>query len=349
MTDDERGPNDAASRDGARPNEEPRLQIRLDRDLPVSVALQVQGQIEYGVIAGHVAPGTALPSVRDLAAELGASPATISAAYRALQEKGVIRTVPGRATYVREDVSAERIERSTGRLDRAVVALVLRAEREGRSRTDLMRVVHDVSLQHPESGPSVRIVLVGVFRHATEAYAARLRTLLRPRDPLDVTTYGAVRDDADAREVVEAADLILTFAHRATELEPYASERRPIAVLRLVPSRETRVRLAELDPTASLLLVSAVPEFLPILRRAAAAYAGHVRSIRGVVYGSGSWDEAMSDVDVVVYGTGSEDVVGRLPAHVTAFEYRYEPDPVQVERTVRPTIEAIRGRTADGT
>nr|MBA2666981.1 hypothetical protein [Trueperaceae bacterium] len=146
------------------------------------------------------------------------------------------------------------------------------------------------------------------------------------------------------RALLAGADLVLTFAHRAAELEPLVAEGVPIATLKLVPSRASRVALAEIEPTAVLLLVSAVPEFLPTFRHAAERYAGHIREMRAVVLDDPSLDRLVREADVVVYGSGSEAVRERIPLNVASFEYRHEPDPVQVERSLRPTIEHLRVR-----
>lgn len=322
----------------------PRLPIHVDRDLPVSVALQVQGQIEYGVISGQVPLGSPLPSVRDLARELGTSPVTVSAAYRALQEKGVIRTVPGRGTYVRDDFSAKDYHRDGARLERAIVEVVLSAEREGVPRADLLQLVQGVAAQLPEPDVTLQLVFVGVYAEVTRAYAAALATRLRPCDPIGTTTFDAIAADPSARSLLASADLVLTFAHRAAELEGLVADGVTIATVRLVPSRPTRVALAEIEPTASLLLVSAVPEFLPTFRNAAARYAAHVDHLRAVLIDDPALDQLLSESDIVVYGTGSESVLSRVPPNVTRFEYRHEPDPVQVERSIRPTIEHLRAR-----
>ena len=50
----------------------------------------------------------------------------------------------------------------------------------------------------------------------------------------------------------------------------------------------------------------------------------------------------MADADVVVYATGSDDVLDGLPAAVRAFEYRHVPDPAFVERTLLPAMERLR-------
>ena len=55
-----------------------------------SSAVEVSASIEAAVRDGVLAPGAALPTVRDLAARLGLSPTTVSAAYRALRERGLL-------------------------------------------------------------------------------------------------------------------------------------------------------------------------------------------------------------------------------------------------------------------
>ena len=50
----------------------------------------IAASIEVGVDGGALAPGTPLPSVRTLAADLRVSPTTVAAAYRALRRRGVI-------------------------------------------------------------------------------------------------------------------------------------------------------------------------------------------------------------------------------------------------------------------
>src|SRR4030081_2791599 len=51
--------------------------------------------------AGDISPGTRLPTVRELAAVLGTSPARVDAAWRALAEKGVSETQGCRGSFAR--------------------------------------------------------------------------------------------------------------------------------------------------------------------------------------------------------------------------------------------------------
>src|SRR5690348_7982149 len=61
----------------------------------------IAGAIARQINAGELAPGDRLPTVRDVAAELGVSPATVSEAWQALRRAGLI-TSRGRAgSFVR--------------------------------------------------------------------------------------------------------------------------------------------------------------------------------------------------------------------------------------------------------
>ncbi|MQS15399.1 aminotransferase class I/II-fold pyridoxal phosphate-dependent enzyme [Streptomyces kaniharaensis] len=55
-------------------------------------ASEIAAHIEQGVSSGQLAPGTSLPPLRELAADLGVNPNTVAAAYRLLRDRGVIET-----------------------------------------------------------------------------------------------------------------------------------------------------------------------------------------------------------------------------------------------------------------
>jgi GntR family transcriptional regulator len=62
--------------------------------------LQIIEQVRHKVAVGDWAPGTEIPSIRQLAAELSVSVITIKRAYQELEREGVILTQQGRGSIV---------------------------------------------------------------------------------------------------------------------------------------------------------------------------------------------------------------------------------------------------------
>ncbi|MGW2373088.1 aminotransferase class I/II-fold pyridoxal phosphate-dependent enzyme [Kitasatospora sp. NPDC001683] len=96
-------------------------------------ASEIAAHIEQGVSSGQLAPGTALPPLRDLAAELGVNPNTVAAAYRLLRDRGVIETAGRKGSrilprpaltprdQIRVPVPADARDLSTGNPDPALL------------------------------------------------------------------------------------------------------------------------------------------------------------------------------------------------------------------------------------
>src|SRR6478735_3001724 len=65
-------------------------------------AESIAASVEEGISEGELAPGDALPPIREVAVELGVNPNTVAAAYRLLRERGAVETAGRRGTRVRD-------------------------------------------------------------------------------------------------------------------------------------------------------------------------------------------------------------------------------------------------------
>ena len=64
-------------------------------------AESIAASVEEAISAGTVAPGDALPPIRELAGQLGVNPNTVAAAYRVLRDRGTVETAGRQGTRVR--------------------------------------------------------------------------------------------------------------------------------------------------------------------------------------------------------------------------------------------------------
>ncbi|MER6046666.1 GntR family transcriptional regulator [Streptomyces sp. NPDC001793] len=72
--------------------------VRVDTTSPVPPYEQIRAQLAALIVAGRLIENERLPTVRQLAADLGLAPGTVARAYRELEAAELIRTRRGAGT-----------------------------------------------------------------------------------------------------------------------------------------------------------------------------------------------------------------------------------------------------------
>jgi GntR family transcriptional regulator len=67
------------------------------------IFLQIADNISERVMEGQYPPGNKIPSVRDLATDIGVNPNTVMRTYAELQSRGIIENKRGIGYYVNDD------------------------------------------------------------------------------------------------------------------------------------------------------------------------------------------------------------------------------------------------------
>ena len=83
------------------------MSMILDPRQPIY--LQIMQELKKRTVRGQYPPGGQLPSVRELAGEIGVNPNTIARVYLELEREGFIFTRRGQGSYVTSDIA--RIDR----------------------------------------------------------------------------------------------------------------------------------------------------------------------------------------------------------------------------------------------
>lgn len=90
--------------------------------------LQIIEQMKRRIAVGDWAPGQAIPSIRQLAVEIGVSVITVKRAYLELEREGVVATHQGRGSFVTSDTEVGariREQEMTQQLEQAVRSAAL--------------------------------------------------------------------------------------------------------------------------------------------------------------------------------------------------------------------------------
>ncbi len=319
------------------------VRISLDRDLPVPIGVQLKGQIEYGIVSGELRPGEQLPSVRELAARMEIAQLTVSHAYAALKRDGLIQMRPGMGTYVAARGDSIGADADWAALHRLVDIMIVGARERGFSSADINRAVAVRLAAAGARRPGIAIV--GLFDRATQAYARDIAGLLADLEP-EVTpwTVEGLRADKNTRARVRAADIVLTLPNRIKEVRRVLGPTHPpIQGLSFIAHPTTVARLRALPGETCLGLVSTFAEFLPtMLQGVTACVQPRQAPLCATLSDVERLPLVLARADVVVYASGSEEVLANLAARTRAIEYLHTPEPSTVE-ALRPLLAGIHG------
>jgi DNA-binding transcriptional regulator YhcF (GntR family) len=104
--------------------------VEVDTASAVPPFEQLRSQIVAMVASGVLATGQQLPTVRQLASDLGLAPGTVARAYKALEQEGVIETRGRHGTFVAAAKAFPR-ERVKSELAQAAHDFAMRARQLG--------------------------------------------------------------------------------------------------------------------------------------------------------------------------------------------------------------------------
>lgn len=311
-----------------------RIAMAIDKSLSVPVSVQLRGALKYGIASGVIPRGARLPSVRSLAARLKLSPVTVSNVYASLQEGGHIEGRVGSGTYVADGGLSQLHAGRLRDLEQKIDELVSLGRAAGMSPAELAYRVSTA----PAAPRRMRVLMLGTFHDATEAYAEEIRPHLRQGDEIFARTTETLA------LALPAVDLVVTpRSMRAEAQELFPS--RPVVGLTLLPNAATRVALAAIAPEAQVAAVSYFPEFLPVMRAGIMRFAPHVTRVSAALRDDAGLRRLLARTDVLIHSTGADYLRRSLRPEQVAIEYRHTPDSHAIRTDLLPAIDACRSRT----
>ncbi|MEE1296630.1 MAG: GntR family transcriptional regulator [Bifidobacterium sp.] len=116
------------------------LDLMVNPSSMVPIYQQIVDRVRALVTGGRLKPGEALPSVRALARQCRISALTVKKAYDALENEGLVVTVPSKGSFV-ADISPNLVAEESSRLvEEELGGVIAHARRVGLSDNDLTQL-----------------------------------------------------------------------------------------------------------------------------------------------------------------------------------------------------------------
>lgn len=310
----------------------------IDKTLPIPVGTQLRGLLVSLISHGAIEPGSRLPSVRDLSAELGLAVVTVNQVYQQLSESGLIEIRRGLGAFAVED--PKKMELSAGpanALKEDIAALLRKATDLGVSPIDLVALVSGQAQLGSDAG--LDIVFIAPFLPSTKKYIADIKPYLHANDKIRPVTLDTLADEK-VRRKCQKADMVLTVANREHEIREKLPEANVVAI-RLVVSDESKAALQALPAASRIAAVMSVQDYIATLRPGILGVAPHLSDIRVTWLTAPDLKDVILDRQVVVYTSGAESAA-RIAPHLPSLEYRYAPDPRHVQSMLVPLLTELR-------
>ena len=108
--------------------------VRIDQALDVPLYQQLRNEIVRGIAQEELAPGDVLPSVRNLASDLGINLHTVNKAYALLRDEGYVEMKGRKGAFVAQPAAAAGAATAKRRLSRDIHQLALAFKASGGTR-----------------------------------------------------------------------------------------------------------------------------------------------------------------------------------------------------------------------
>ena len=120
------------------------MNIIISNQSELPIYAQIREQIKEQILNGQIEEGSALPSIRQLAKEVGVSVITTTRAYSDLEEEGFISSVQGKGSIVLSKDNAFLREQYLVRIEEGLETAIRTAKSAGLSKDELVDIFQNL-------------------------------------------------------------------------------------------------------------------------------------------------------------------------------------------------------------
>ena len=125
-------------------------QFEIHPSSGVPIYRQIIEQVQVFLLGDQLQAGEMLPSVRQMASELGVNPMTISKAYARLESDGTVERVRGKGMRIKQQTTSGNIKQRQTELYAAANSAVIRGRQLGLTNNQILHVINKALKENPQ-------------------------------------------------------------------------------------------------------------------------------------------------------------------------------------------------------
>jgi DNA-binding transcriptional regulator YhcF (GntR family) len=316
----------------------PSFDVALDKHSAIPLYLQLRHHIVYLIGSGELEPGTTLPSVRQLAAQLDLAPATVQRTYGELQAQGFLVAQPGRGIHV-PDLTADLpnlAEESSDVLRTALERALTHVRGLGFTDREILSTVGDLVFGGRLAAGKPRVVFVAVTHEFAETYRGLLRDELAGLNcTVDTLTLDELATNPDlVLDRLEPVRCLVSVVGTFSEMRRLVGHREILLFPLVVDlTEETQQAFVHLPTDVPIGLI-AEKHLIPTRRALLSHYRGTDDGLMTAdVHNRSAVRRVLLACRFVVHSVGSRQLLAKLAApSVELIEMKYRPNATSLAR-----------------
>lgn len=235
--------------------------------LGMPIYLQVKSYIMDKIKAGDYPPGSKLPTERNLAAELGISRNTVSAAYKELLIEGVLEARQGRGTFVCAKTDGDdAVGGKRERLLKLIDSAMMKAQEMGFSFDQFAAIVSIRAQEKANSLKGIRLGIVGCATEYLRHYAGQIGQTVNVR--FEVISLDELKERRVPVELLAACDMVLTTTEHQVEVVRFmGGDNNRLLAVNVVPNLEAMIKIARLPVGTKVGVVAESTNYVEALKK----------------------------------------------------------------------------------
>lgn len=281
------------------------IEIKVVKDSGVPLYMQVKRQIMNMIRNGELKVGTKIPTERILSERLGVSRNTVSAAYKELEQDGILKSYQGRGTFVAEEANPWREQNIKEKIIKFVDLGFEEALETGMDAEEFLEIVIQRVKEKQEMMSKITAVYVECNLEQSRMFSKQLSTRTN-MNVIPLTIKDIKEMSPETQNVLEKAQVIIaTFNHVNEIVELTRGLNKNIIGVAINPDLETIVKIARFPIDTAFAFICISKEFMFKVRGALEkAGLGNLNIVYSNTFDKSELKKLISNSDVIIVSPG---------------------------------------------